>query len=115
MALPALDSRRFPLGLDSLLTQQDLAEVLGVSIRTIETWRRDGSGPSYFRLNGRLVRYRLGTVLEWASERSFSSTAEEQEAARSSREGLRMRKESRERAPPFDGDALVSLDVRSTK
>ena len=74
---PRLNPDLFPLGPESLLSQRQLADILGVSCRTIEGWRRDGTGPEYCRINGRLVRYRLGTVLEWVQSHSFKSIAEE--------------------------------------
>jgi hypothetical protein len=43
------------------LNQEQLAQRLGVSERTIEGWRYRGNGPDYLRLEGRIV-YRLVDV-----------------------------------------------------
>jgi hypothetical protein len=43
------------------LSQDRLAERLGVSQRTLEGWRYRGKGPAYLRLGGRIV-YRLTDV-----------------------------------------------------
>lgn len=48
-----------------LLTTEQLADFLGMSVRTIEDWRFDRKGPPYVRLGPRTVRYRSDIVLEW--------------------------------------------------
>ena len=75
---PPFDPDLFPLGLESLISQRQLEKILAVPSRRIESWRRDGTGPEYCRINGRLVRYRLGTLLDWVQRHSFKSIAEEQ-------------------------------------
>lgn len=48
-----------------LLTTKDLAEILGeVSTRTLEDWRRKGSGPDFVTVGGK-VRYRPVAVDRW--------------------------------------------------
>ena len=49
-------------GLDNLMNQQEVAEVLGVSTKTLESWRCRKTGPEYFKL-GRLARYRWSDVM----------------------------------------------------
>jgi helix-turn-helix protein len=50
------------------LNQAELAERLGVSVRTVEGWRYRGKGPDYLRLEGR-VAYRLVDVERFEAER----------------------------------------------
>ncbi|OYO09383.1 excisionase [Enemella evansiae] len=50
--------------LDRLLSVQEVAELLGVPVRTIYEWRYRGEGPRGYRI-GRHVRYRLSAVDEW--------------------------------------------------
>ena len=47
-----------------LLTTDDLAGMVGVEPRTIERWRKDGSGPP-FMLFGRTIRYHPARVQAW--------------------------------------------------
>ena len=47
-----------------LLTQQQLAEELQVTVRTLERWRREGTGPPWVRV-GRSPRYRRQDVDRW--------------------------------------------------
>ena len=47
------------------LTPREAAELLGLSVRQLAHLRRTGQGPDYYRF-GRLVRYRLQDLLEWA-------------------------------------------------
>jgi len=48
----------------TLLNQQQLAEDLNVSPRTLEKWRVEGYGPRWVRV-GSLCRYRPADVQAW--------------------------------------------------
>ncbi|WP_340697230.1 helix-turn-helix domain-containing protein [Cellulosimicrobium funkei] len=53
------------------LTPERAAETLGVSVHTLEKWRRagfEGIGPRY-RLHGRHVLYDPRDLLEWSESR----------------------------------------------
>lgn len=52
----------------ALLRDKDVAEQLGVSIRTTEKWRSVGAGPPYIRV-GRLIRYKQGDIDRWIEGR----------------------------------------------
>lgn len=45
----------------SALTERELAERLGLSVRTLQSWRRDGNGLSYLKI-GSAIRYPLAVV-----------------------------------------------------
>ena len=75
-ATAIVDLSRYPLGAETPLTQHEVAELYGLTYRTIECWRRQGSGPRYFRIGIR-PRYRLGDVIRWQRERLVASTLEE--------------------------------------
>lgn len=47
-----------------LLTTPEVAEVLGVEVRTLERWRKAGTGPP-FMLFGRTLRYHPGRLAQW--------------------------------------------------
>jgi excisionase family DNA binding protein len=47
-----------------LLTQQQLADELQVSVRTLERWRQEGTGPAFIRV-GRSPRYRRSDIDAW--------------------------------------------------
>lgn len=47
-----------------LLSQSEVAEMLGVSIRTLECWRWRKKGPKYIKV-GRLARYKYEDVLAY--------------------------------------------------
>jgi len=63
----------------NFVTQTEAAEALRVSLRTLERFRVEGSGPKFIKA-GRRVLYRLSDLEAWAAERTFSSTAEAQAA-----------------------------------
>jgi excisionase family DNA binding protein len=50
------------------LTPKDLAERMGVPVRTVYKWNTEGTGPEYFPV-GRHVRYRLADVEKWERAR----------------------------------------------
>jgi hypothetical protein len=51
------------------------AEVLDVSVRTMQSWRVRGCGPRYVK-QSRLVRYRWGDLLEFQELNAVNSTTE---------------------------------------
>ena len=61
------------------LTTQELAARRRVSIRTVERWRSDGSGPPFQR-RGQLVLYPIDKVQAWEQAGEFSSIAHERAA-----------------------------------
>ncbi len=63
----------------TFLTQNEAAELLRLSPRTLERHRVAGTGPKFTKL-GRRVVYRFSELESWATERTFTSTAEADEA-----------------------------------
>jgi predicted DNA-binding transcriptional regulator AlpA len=61
--------------MESLLNQKQAAQVLGISVRTLERHRVAGTGPRWARL-GRLVRYRQSDLIAWVDSNLRSSTSE---------------------------------------
>lgn len=51
-------------GLDPLLNIDELAEYLGVPIRTIYDWRQTGNGPRGTRV-GRQLKFAVSDVMAW--------------------------------------------------
>lgn len=51
-----------------------LAEMTGITKRTFQNWRVDGTGPKFIKL-GSCIRYRLADVLAWLEENERESTA----------------------------------------
>jgi hypothetical protein len=64
---------RLPAAVVRHLNQKELARRWGLSVRTVERWRCDGSGPAFLKLNGR-VAYRLADVEAFEDERLRTST-----------------------------------------
>lgn len=58
-----------------LLSQDAVAELLGVTVRTVERWREEGSGPPFVKI-GRGVRYDERDLIAWLAERRHRSTSE---------------------------------------
>jgi predicted DNA-binding transcriptional regulator AlpA len=51
---------------EGLLTEQDVARVLEVSMSTLRRWQREGAGPPCLEI-GRQVRYRRAAVERWST------------------------------------------------
>ena len=77
-----LDRRAFRLiedgtgNLDDLLSTEELARWLGVSIQWVETGRHRGYGPKFKRIGRYRIRYLRNDVLAWLEARTHMSTAE---------------------------------------
>jgi hypothetical protein len=57
----------------SYLTEQQVSEILSVSIRTLQGWRYYKRGPAYLKI-GRLVRYRPEEVARFAEQYGVVTT-----------------------------------------
>jgi Helix-turn-helix domain len=51
-----------------LLGQNQLSDMLGVPVGTLEQWRTRGGGPPFLRI-GRYVKYDLSDIREWLVSR----------------------------------------------
>jgi predicted DNA-binding transcriptional regulator AlpA len=58
-----------------LLTETQVAILIGRAVPTLQKDRVHGTGPRYVKL-GRLVRYRPADVETWLAERTRKSTSE---------------------------------------
>lgn len=54
-------------GLDPLLSVDELAEYLGVPVRTVYDWRSTGHGPRGIRI-GRHLKFAVPDVVAWMQE-----------------------------------------------
>lgn len=57
---------------DCLLTEVHAADVLSLSVRTLQAWRMNGVGPSFVRA-GRAIRYRKGDLADWVRANTQST------------------------------------------
>ena len=60
---------------DRRLTVDEAAQVLCVSVKTLEAWRRLGKGPAFVKL-GRSVRYTMRALDQFTRERTVRNSAE---------------------------------------
>jgi predicted DNA-binding transcriptional regulator AlpA len=49
---------------DALLTELQVSELLGLSVRTLQAWRARLAGPRFVQA-GRAVRYRRRDLIDW--------------------------------------------------
>ena len=67
---PEIKERDMPdQDLDQLLREQEAAELLGVSHRTLQRWRCTGEGPPFIRCGPRAIGYCRRDLLRWIVER----------------------------------------------
>lgn len=55
--------------------EKKVAEFLGVTVQALRRWRFEGRGPGFFRLEGRLVRYRQEDVEAWLAAQAVNGVA----------------------------------------
>jgi hypothetical protein len=72
---------------DAAFNESQAANLLGVSVRTLQAWRVRGGGPRYIKI-GRAVRYQRRMLVSFQAEHTFSSTTEA-DTAKAGRDGLR--------------------------
>lgn len=60
---------------DAALNENQAAEFIGVSVRTLQAWRVRGGGPPYVKI-GRTVRYQRRALVAFQEAHTVSSTAE---------------------------------------
>jgi len=58
---------------DALLTESEAADVLRVSVRTVQAWRLRVTGPAYVQV-GRAIRYRRRDLIVWIEANTVSPT-----------------------------------------
>ena len=68
--------RPIPGDPSAALLTAEVAFLLGVTVRTLETWRLRGGGPRYIALGHRTVRYRRRDVLAFMQARERRSTSD---------------------------------------
>jgi hypothetical protein len=61
--------------LDAALNENQAAQFLGVSVRTLQAWRVRGGGPRYCKI-GRAVRYQRRELVSFQQVHTVGSTAE---------------------------------------
>ncbi|MBI3439656.1 MAG: helix-turn-helix domain-containing protein [Proteobacteria bacterium] len=60
---------------DRSLTVEETAELMSVSVKTLEAWRRLGKGPEFVKL-GRSVRYTMHALDAFTRARTVRNSAE---------------------------------------
>jgi predicted DNA-binding transcriptional regulator AlpA len=60
----------------SILSKEEASDVLGVSVATMATWRRKGTGPRFVLLGLRNIAYLEKSITEWVEGRVVGSSKE---------------------------------------
>jgi transposase len=58
------------------LNEKQVADRYGVSVKTVQNWRRTGVGPRYLKLQDRLVRYPEVFLEEYEKNNIQNSTSQ---------------------------------------
>ena len=64
------------------LSEDEVASLVGLTKKTLQKKRKDGTGPRYVRVSAKCVRYRLMDIIAWQENLLIRSTAEGQRPAR---------------------------------
>lgn len=63
-------ARETPALTVALMTEQELSSRWQISIKTLQRWRCQQTGPKYIKLENRSVRYRLADIETYEAERA---------------------------------------------
>jgi predicted DNA-binding transcriptional regulator AlpA len=66
---------KFEYQIERLLTDKEVAPILGVSVALLKRWRWCGGGPRYIKVGGpagRAVRYRKSDIEAWLASNIVS-------------------------------------------
>ena len=58
-----------------LLTVQQVSELTGISVETLNQWRSQRKGPPYLKIEGKLVRYRRADLIQYFAACRVSASA----------------------------------------
>jgi hypothetical protein len=61
------------LDTDALLREQDAADLLSLSVRTLQSWRNRMAGPPFIQV-GRAVRYRRRDLIAWIDANTIGAS-----------------------------------------
>ncbi len=59
------------------LTEKEVAEILRVSVRTLQIWRASGKAPKHYRQGFKGVRYRYEDLMAWKENLICSQNSED--------------------------------------
>jgi len=76
-----------PLDPNPLLTASEAAHFLGVSTRTLSTWRQHETGPAFVRLSRKTIKYRSIDLQRWAQRAVATPLANDEPHRVTKREG----------------------------
>ncbi len=66
-----------------LLSERQAADVLGLTPRTLQSWRGLGIGPAFVRISSRCIRYRSSDIDVWLATKVRASTSSPEPASAS--------------------------------
>ena len=64
-----------------LLSEKEVGQLLGFSVRTLQKWRGEGGGPKFVQVSPRAIRYRMVDIEAWIEGRLRTSTSDSGEAS----------------------------------
>ena len=59
----------------NMLTENEVADYLGITVRCVQKMRQTGSGPQYYKVSRKIVRYKLEDVMDWLETHKYQSTS----------------------------------------
>jgi phage terminase Nu1 subunit (DNA packaging protein) len=66
-----------------ILTTAETAEMMKLSPRTLEKWRRNGTGPRFVNSTGRCVRYSLLEIIKYMDKDAVNNTIQARQLIKS--------------------------------
>jgi len=59
-----------PILTETYLSEKEVSKIMGLTVRTLQTWRVKSKGPKFMKYGGRLVRYKIKDITNWMSSQA---------------------------------------------
>lgn len=75
--MPAVENARLPkMSSEDTFTSKEVADLLHLSPRTLERYRKEGTGPIYLDINHKVKLYPKNAFYRWMVEKARKSTSD---------------------------------------
>jgi predicted DNA-binding transcriptional regulator AlpA len=72
----AKNTKPIPTNANALVEEDQAADFLALSHRTLRNWRSRGGGPKYIKVSAGCIRYRVQDLHDWIERKTRRSTSD---------------------------------------
>lgn len=56
--------------MSNLISEHEVARILNIAPKTLQSWRQNGFGPKYLKLSNKTIRYKTEDIQNWLQQRT---------------------------------------------